>query len=38
MTFTDRTFVSPDGKVLTIERIGHSPSGERKIHIVMVRP
>jgi hypothetical protein len=38
MTFTDRTFVSPDGKVMTIDRIGHTPSGERKIHIVMVRP
>lgn len=38
MTFTDRTFVSPDGRVLTIDRIGHTPSGERKIHIVMVRP
>jgi hypothetical protein len=37
MTFTDRTFVSPDGKVLTIDRVGHTPSGERKIHIVMVR-
>lgn len=38
MTFTDRTFVSPDGKVMTIDRIGQTPNGERKIHIVMVRP
>jgi hypothetical protein len=37
MTFTDRTFVSPDGKVMTIDRIGQTPKGERKIHIVMVR-
>jgi hypothetical protein len=37
MSFTDRTFVSADGKVLTIDRVGHTPSGERKIHIVMVR-
>jgi|GEM_PF-1814724 len=37
MTFTDRTLVSPDGKVLTIDRVGQTPKGERKIHIVMVR-
>ena len=37
MTFTDRTSVSPDGKVMTIDRIGQTPKGERKIHIVMVR-
>lgn len=37
MTFKDRTSFSPDGKVMTIDRIGQTPRGERKIHIVMVR-
>jgi hypothetical protein len=37
MTFADRTFVSPDGKVLTTDRVGQTPRGERRMHIVMVR-
>lgn len=37
MTFKDRTSFSPDGKVMTIDREGQTPSGERRIHIVMLR-
>jgi len=37
ITFKDRTSFSPDGKVMNIDRVGKLPSGERKMHIVMVR-
>ena len=37
MTFKDRTSFSPDGKVMTMERLGQMPDGERKMHIVMVK-
>lgn len=36
-TFKDRTSFSPDGKVMTMDRVGQMPNGERKMHIVMVR-
>lgn len=37
MTFKDRTSFSADGKVMTTDRIGQTPGGERKMHIVMVK-
>jgi len=37
LTFKDRTSFSPDGKVMTMDRVGQTPGGERKMHIVMVR-
>jgi hypothetical protein len=37
MTFKDRTSFSPDGKLMTTDRVGQTPSGERKLHIVMVK-
>ena len=37
LTFKDRTSFSPDGKVMTMDRVGQTPSGERKMHIVMVK-
>ncbi len=37
MTFKDRTTFSPDGKTMTMERVGQMPDGERKMHIVMVK-
>jgi len=37
MTFKDRTSFSPDGKVMTTDRVGQTPGGERKMHIVMVK-
>jgi hypothetical protein len=38
LAFKDRTSFSPDGKVMTTDRVGQTPGGERKMHIVMVRP
>jgi hypothetical protein len=37
MTFKDRTSFSPDGKLMTTDRVGQTPGGERKLHIVMVK-
>jgi hypothetical protein len=37
MTFKDRTSFSPDGKLMTTDRVGQTPNGERKMHIVMVK-
>jgi hypothetical protein len=37
LTFKDRTSFSPDGKLMTTDRVGQTPGGERKLHIVMVK-
>jgi hypothetical protein len=37
ITFHDRTFFSADGKVMTMDRVGVSASGERRIRLVLVR-
>jgi hypothetical protein len=38
MTMRDRTAFSPDGRVMTMDRVGNTPGGaERKMHIVMVK-
>jgi len=36
-TFHDRTSVSPDGKVMTMDRVGVSAAGERRMRLVLVR-
>ena len=37
ITFHDRTSFSPDGKVMTIDRVGVSAAGERRMRLVLVR-
>lgn len=37
ITFHDRTTFSADGKVMTMDRVGASPEGERRMRLVLVR-
>lgn len=37
ITFHDRTSFSPDGKVMTMERVGVSAAGERRMRLVLAR-
>jgi hypothetical protein len=37
ITYADRTTLSADGKLMTLDRTGQTPAGERKLKIVMVK-